>query len=504
MRRIGILEILQESNSMNPVRTERADFERFGVAAGAEVLARYGEVGTLAGFLRGMAAWQEKAEPVGLVRLHTWPCGPLSSETLAWILALLRTQLRAAGRLDGLLCSLHGSMVGEGEDDVEGAVLGVVREALGPAVPVVATLDLHAFVTPRMVELASALVAYHTSPHIDQVQTGVRAAGVLRRIHAGARPRSGTRRIPMISIAEAQSTALDPLKPIYERVVSLEQEPGVLSSAVLMTQGWLDLPGLGWSTLVVTDGDEERAGRIADELADACWAVRERLTEDFLSARESVDAAIAHRGAPVVIADGADATNSGAGGDSVHLLEEFLTRDIPGGALTIMVDREAVAEAMRVGEGGAFRFAVGGKRDRIFSKPLPVSGKVERIAPARYVLSGHGGHNLPVDMGRSAVVRLRDVTLLLVESPGPGSTPLMYRCVGLEPRAYKIVVVKSPAGFRAEYGPLASLIILADCPGCASPRYERLPYRRISRPLWPLDEIPDWRRVPWMDSGGSR
>lgn len=304
----------------------------------------------------------------------------------------------------------------------------------------------------------------------------------------------------MISIAEAQSTAMEPLRPIYDRVVALEREPGILSAAVLMTQGWLDLPGLGWSTLVVTDADEGRADALADELADACWRVREALTAEFLSASESVDRALAHSGAPVVIADGADATNSGAGGDSVHLLRELLGRDIPGGALTIMVDPHAVAEAVRVGEGGQFRFAVGGKRDRIFSTPLAVSGSVVRLAPARYVLSGHGGHNLPVDMGTGAAIRIRDVTLLLVEAPGPGSTPLMYRCVGLEPTAYKIVVVKSPAGFRAEYGPLASLILLADCPGCASPRYERLPYRRISRPLWPLDQIADWRSVPWIGS----
>lgn len=492
---------------MNPVLTERADFERFGVATGAGVLERFGEVGEIAGFLGGLRAWARQAEPVGIVRLHTWPSGPLSRDTLGWILGLLRAELLAAGELDGLLCSLHGSMVGETENDVEGALLAAIREVCGAALPVVASLDLHAFVTPRMVALASALVAYHTSPHVDQVETGVRASVVLERILGGARPRSGVRRIPMISIAEAQSTTMEPLSPIYRRVMELEREPGILSAAVLMTQGWLDVPGLGWSTLVVADGGQERADDLAGELADSCWNVREGLTAEFRSAAESVALAIAHFGAPVVIADGADATNSGAGGDSVHLLRELLARDVPGGALTTMVDRQAVAEAARVGEGGRFSFAVGGKRDRVFSSPLPVNGTVLRIAPARYVLSGHGGHNLPVDMGTCAAVRVRDVTLLLVEAPGPGSTPLMYRCVGLEPTAYKIVVVKSPAGFRAEFGPLASLIILADCPGCASPRYDRLPYRNISRPLWPLDRIDDWRSVPWIAAagqGGSR
>jgi len=102
-----------------------------------------------------------------------------------------------------------------------------------------------------------------------------------------------------------------------------------------------------------------------------------------------------------------------------------------------------------------------------------------------------------VDMGISAVVRIRDVRLLLVEAPGPGSTPMMYRCVGLEPKDHRVVIVKSPAGFRAEFGPFASLILLADCPGCASPRYERMPYNTISRPLWPIDPITDRGEAPW-------
>ena len=100
-------------------------------------------------------------------------------------------------------------------------------------------------------------------------------------------------------------------------------------------------------------------------------------------------------------------------------------------------------------------------------------------------------------MGRAAVVQVADVTLLLVERPGPGSTPLMYRCVGLEPKGFKVLIVKSPAGFRAEFGPFAADIILSDCPGCASSRFASLPYRKIARPLWPLDPIDDWREVAW-------
>ena len=273
----------------------------------------------------------------------------------------------------------------------------------------------------------------------------------------------------------------------------------MLSAAILMTQAYLDVPKLGWAVLIVTDNRPELGSQLADGFAAQCWPIREQLMMQFLEAPACLDRALACQGQPAVIADGADATNSGGGGDSVHLLREMIGRSIPGGALTIMVDPQAVAHAHGAGAGGAFAFAVGGKRDHVFSQPLKIEGKVGSLhEKAGYLLTGHGGNNLKIDMGRAAVVQVADVTLLLVERPGPGSTPLMYRCVGLEPKDFKIVIVKSPQGFRAEFGPFAADIILSDCPGCASSRFASLPYRKINRPLWPLDQIGDWREVAWI------
>ncbi len=126
-----------------------------------------------------------------------------------------------------------------------------------------------------------------------------------------------------------------------------------------------------------------------------------------------------------------------------------------------------------------------------------MSGDTFSIQPANYVLSGHLADKLQVDMGNSATIKLGDVTLLLVERPGPGSSPMMYRCVGLEPKDYKIVVVKSPAGFRAEYEPFAAGFVLSSCPGCANANLMALPYKSISRPVWPLDDMETWNEVAW-------
>ena len=208
MKRIGIIQILQETNCFNPVLTVRGDFENFGVGTGREVLTQYGEVGEIGGFIEGLKTWPEAVEPVGVLRLQAWSGGPAAQDTMDWFLALLTEQLGKAGRLDGLLIALHGAMMGADEPDMEGWLLEKIRGLVGPDLPVVASLDLHAYITGRMVRCASAMVAYLTFPHMDQRETGVRAANVLRRIFAGARPVSSLVRLPMITGGELQRAPL--------------------------------------------------------------------------------------------------------------------------------------------------------------------------------------------------------------------------------------------------------------------------------------------------------
>ena len=500
MQRIGIIQIKQESHSFNPVPTTRADFERFGYSLGEQVIERDGEVDELGGFLDGLRAFPHAVQPVGIMRAQAWSGGPVSTDCMRWLEEVLGEQLDRVLPVDGVLFSLHGAMAGAADDDLDGRWLDIVRRRVGPDVPIVASIDLHTYLTRCMIRHADLLVAYHTNPHMDMRQTGVRAATALQRLFDGAKPTPVIRRIPMTTSGEATATTSDALVPVFERVRELETDQRVLSAAVLMTQTWLDVPEMGWCVMIAADNDAPLAKQAADELAEMCWQSRTVQTSiEMFDAEQCVARALQQAGKPVVIADGSDAFNSGAPGDSTHLLAAMLGTRIDDGALTIMADPESVAYAQHVGEDGAFEMDVGGKRDRIFSRPIHVRGRVCFVRPTRYVTTdSHAAQNLPIDMGLGAAVRIDDVTILFVEYPGLGSTPMMYRCVGLEPTEYKIVVVKSPAGFRAEFGPIAADMILSDCPGCATSHLERLPFRHISRPVWPLDDVTDWRRVEWV------
>jgi microcystin degradation protein MlrC len=501
--RIAVGQLAQETNTFNPLPTTRLEFEAFGVHRGAELLERMADTNELGGFIQALREWSERPEIVGLQRLFAWPGGALTTATLDWLLRELLDSLRAHLPVDGVLLALHGALVADGTPDVEGEVLQAVREALGPRVALVATLDLHANVTARMVRAADALVLYHTAPHIDVFETGRRGAAVLRRILVeGARPITAFQKLPLVVPAE-QANTQDPTSVSHGlrlRLEELERHPRILSAGLATVQPWLDIPDLGASVLVVSDGDPELARRTCAELAADVWGKRRHYLPELVSVEEAVRAAREESEGLVVLSDSADATTSGAPGDSTWLLRELLEHDWPRPALLTLVAPGVVSEAARRGIGAELTTALGGVRDQRFSRPLTLRARVAALFEARFVMSGHLARNLAVDMGPSAVLRHRNIHVVVTSRSGPHFAPELFRAAGLDPFAAAVLVAKSPCGFRAAYAERARRILLVQAPGCAPADFWRYEYRRIPRPLWPWDECESWRPAPLLSS----
>lgn len=303
----------------------------------------------------------------------------------------------------------------------------------------------------------------------------------------------------MITPAEHHNTFTGLPAPLYRTVERWETEDDVLSAGLYMAMPWCDVPELGWTVSLTVTRRSAKWKTAVNDLAQECWNLKEAMCDvERFGPADVVARAIAHDGHPVVIGDGADATNSGSPGDQTHLLREFLKQErIPHGAVTFLVDPEAVASAKQAGVGGTYDGMVGATFAPEYSEPVHLRGIVERLLKVEFVLDGHIGHKLPIRMGDGAVVKSGDVTVLLVEKTGPGSTPRLYETAGIDPRAAGIVVAKSPAGFRAEYDPFAAATLLADCPGCASPHFDRLNFYRVNRPLWPLNRIERPEDAAW-------
>lgn len=489
--RIALGQLWQETNTFNPLPTTRAHFDQFGVSRGEDLLERMRDTNEMGGFIQSLRAWPEQPDLVGLVRLPAWPGGSVTADTFEWIVAEFTSAVRGAPPLDGVLLALHGAMVADGHPDVEGEVLAAVRKMVG-SIPIVATLDLHANVTQLMVDSADALVLFHTAPHIDVFETGQRAAAVLHRILIGqARPVTAFQKLPLVVPAERANTQ-DLTSVSYqfrERLEQLERTPGILAAGLATVQPWLDIPELGSAVVVVADRSAEAADQACRELAGDVWRRRREYLPELVPLEDAVRQAHAVGEGLVVLSDSADATTSGAPGDSTWLLKELLKYAWPNGALVPIVAPEVVERAGSLGEGAKLRTMIGGVRDSRFSHPIDIEAQIERLFQAQFVLSGHLAKNLPVDMGKSAVLRSRDVYIFATSKSGPHFAPEFFLSGGFDPFAASVLVAKSPCGFRAAYGERARRILLVRAPGCAPADFWNYDYRRIPRPLWPWDDV---------------
>ncbi len=490
--RIAIAQLWQETNTFNPLPTTRADFETFGVLRGNDLLEQMANTNELGGFIQSLRKWPESPEIVPLLRLPAWPSGRATAETFTWIFEEFSTAFRAAGKLDGVLLALHGAMAAHEHPDVEGEILASVRAIVGTHVPIVATLDLHANVTPLMANAADCLVLFHTAPHVDVFETGERATGVLHRLLTqGAKATTALVKVPCVLPAEKANTeiATGVSVELKRRLQAMESQAEVLAAGIATVQPWLDIPQLGSAVVVTTLSNQSLAEELAAELADTLWSRRHEYLPELVSIAEGVRAAFENPTGLVVLSDAADATTSGAPGDSVWLLQELLKYPWTRPVLVTLVSPEIVQEANRLGVGAEWSGSLGGVRDHAFGTRIPFNGQIERCFHAQFVLNGHLGKNLAIDMGESIVLRRGEVRVIVTSRSGPHFAPELFRAAGFDPFEAAVVVAKSPCGFRAVYAARAAAIYSVLAPGCAPPNFWEYRYEQIDRPLWPWDEM---------------
>ena len=498
--RIGIGQLWQETNTLNPCPTTRADFEAMGVSHGTEMIDDMANTNELGGFIQSLRRWHPAPEPIGLVRFSAWPSGIITCDAFNWMRCELMKQLQSNMPLDAVLLALHGSMVAEGHPDVEGDILEAVRQVIGNRIPLVATLDLHAQLTPAMLAATNVLVTYHSMPHIDIFETGQRGTEVMRRILMEAvDPVTAYQRVPVVLPAERSNTEADSgaASQRKRRLVELEKSEGVLTAGVTVVQPWMDVPELCSAVVVTTDGNEDLAAAHCAELATTLWDTRYEYVPELVSVSHAVQRAHQNQENGLsVLSDAADATTSGAPGDSVWILEELLKYEWKRPAIVTVVDPQTVERASGLDVSQQHEFTLGGKRDTRFGKSIANSFLINRRFQARFSMSGHIGKNLAIDMGPAVVLRRNNVYVFVTSKTGPHFAPELFRAAEMDPFQASLLVAKSPCGFRAAYGERASLILSVQAPGCAPADFHRSEFTNITRPLWPWDDITSWSPDP--------
>ena len=498
--RVAFGGFLHETNTFAP---SRAGMEAFEQGGGWPILTRGEAVfDAVRNVNVGAAGFVAEGTRRGWTLLPAlWaaatPSAQVTREAFERITGDLVERIQATLPVDAVYLDLHGAMVTEHVDDGEGEILRRVRAAIGPDMPLVASLDLHGNVTPLMVESADALIAYRTYPHVDMAETGGRTATYLAGI-IGTRLRHAKafRQLPFLIPIAWQATAMEPCRTIYGRRDELEGET-VPTLSFLPGFPAADFPDCGPSVVAygATQADADAA---ADEMAALVAASEAAFRGRVYTPDEGVREAIRIAEAatrPVVISDTQD--NPGAGGDSdtMGMVHALVRSDAKRAAIGLIVDPAAATAAHAAGVGATITIALGAKSRISGDAPLEAAFAVEALSDGNFVAGGpfYGGARMK--LGPCACLRIGDVRIAVASRKAQMADQAMYRQVGIEPTSQAILVNKSSVHFRADFEPIAETILVCAAPGPMPVDPAQLPWTRLRpgmrmSPLGPVFRAP--------------
>ena len=468
MARIAIGGFHHETNCFVNSRTDFAYFashrDRPPLVYGDDVFRWLaGTTFAIAGFVDDMRASHEL---VPLLWTSGGAGGMVTRDAFERIACSLVGSLSLAMPVDAVYLDLHGAMVTEDFEDGEGELLRRVRAAVGPGIPVAISLDYHANVTPQMVELSDALIAYRTYPHVDRVETGQYAAKAMQALLQRGRPAGrALRKSPFLIPLNGQCTLVDPSRSVVAR--SRVAEDGLINLSYLAGFPPSDLHWCGPS-VIAHAWTQATADRAADEMLEAILAEEANFAEAMVSPEEGVARAIAvsrTASRPVVIADTQDNPGCGGTSDSTGLLKALVAANAQGAVLGFLCDAEAAESAHAAGEGAQISLALGGRSGPQGMTPLEARYAVTRLGSGQFDSDGAVSGGRKIDVGPMALLTLGGVSIVVTSKRLQAYDKAGFRHVGIEPAKQKILALKSTCHYRAEFEPIAAEVIVVLAPG---------------------------------------
>jgi microcystin degradation protein MlrC len=482
-----------ETNTFSPLATPLAAFGPDGPTFGRAAFEAARGTRTGLGAFIDLAAARGAAIEVA-VNATANPSGIVAAAAYAQLADSIVEAVR--GGCDAVLLDLHGAMVAAGVDDGEGELLRRIR-AVDREAPIAVALDLHGNITPAMVDAADVIVGFKTYPHVDMYETGGHAARLLFAwIDGGPRPYTAWAQPPLLSHTLRSATAEGAMQRAVERAKRMEAD-GLLAATVFAGFSLADFRDAGMS-LVTVGRSREEAQAAADALARQVWAERDDFVYRSEPLAQSVARAMAMRtpGRPVLLLDHGDNVMAGGTCDTTTLLEECLRRGMTGIGVGPLADGVTVAQAFNAGVGGRLRVALGNKVPLGLpapqAAPFACDVTVRALGDGRFRITGPIYTGETWTMGRTAVLAHASFTVVVCERPMEPLDLAVFTCVGVDPRSFDFVLLKSRMYCRPTFVPIAAGLVECDSRGVCSSDYELFRFRRLRRPIYPLDRDARW------------
>jgi microcystin degradation protein MlrC len=428
------------------------------------------------------------------------PAGPVEEGFFKEFLEELRERMTANGPVDGVYLCQHGAAVATHTHDPDGDMFALVREVVGPDVPVIATLDLHANVSDVMMDATDMMIGYRTNPHVDMLERGQEAARAMLEMFDGVRPVKHRVRLPLVAPSVTQLTAEGYPYGDLIRLGQTRIDDAVMNVTILSGFAFGDTPKNGMTVITHTRGDPALAKRVTNELAEAGWADRERYRPTMITLDDAVARAKAVGDDPAVepllFADPADNPGGGGRGNTTFILKALLDANVQGCVLSVFFDKAAVEAAVAAGVGKPVRITLNAGEDNEFSEPLAVEARVVSLHDGAFVGKYGMVAGTTANTGPTAVLDLGGVTVICISKRQQCRSSDYLSAFGIDPAACRSIVVKSRGHFRAGFQHLfpPERILEVDVPGLTSPNLANFDWRFLPRPVFPLDAEVSWSR----------
>jgi microcystin degradation protein MlrC len=478
MLTIAVGGLHHETNTFAPSKATLEDFLRAGgwpgLCRGEQLFEKTAGINLpITGFIEAARGAGHSLKP--LLWANATPSNVVTEEAYETMVAMLLEDLAALRGLDALYLDLHGAMVTEHLEDGEGELLRRVRALVGRALPVVCSLDLHANITPQMLELSDGLVVFRTYPHVDMAATGKRAFAYLNDLLAGRRGHKAWRQLPFLIPLTAGCTLVEPAKGLYDAVERLEEKERI---SVSFACGFspADIRDCGPSA--VAYGPTRQAAEAAADAVQAEALAREAaFGARIFQPDEAVDYArgrAAEMGLPIVIADTQDNPGAGGDGNTVGLLRALVAGGAKGAVFGLLIDAPSAAQAHRLGEGSRAVFRLG-------LPPFETEAVVRKLGDGRFTCTGPFYEGARMELGPMALLDVNGVLVALASRKVQAADQEMFRCLGVEPARQPILALKSSVHFRAHFQPIAGEVIVAAAPGPNPVDHRLLAYKRLRK-----------------------
>jgi len=482
-----------ETNTFSPLATPLASFGADGPLFGRAAFesARGTRTG-LGAFIDAAAARGDEIEVA--VNATAYPSGTVEAAAYEELAGRIVEAVR--GGCDAVLLDLHGAMVAQGADDGEGELLRRIR-AVAPEVPLAVALDLHGNITPAMAAAADVMVGFKTYPHIDMYETGAHAARLLFGwIDGGPRPVVGFAQPPLLSHTLRSATGEGAMRRAVEAAQRMEED-GLPAATVFAGFSLADFHDAGLSIVTVGRSRHE-AQRAANTLARQAWAERDGFVYRSDPLPQSVARALAmpRTGRPVLLLDHGDNVMAGGTCDTTVLLEQCLRQGMRGLGVGPLADAATVARAASAGVGSRIRVALGNKVP--LGLPAPQAAPFEcdvtvlALGDGRFRITGPIYTGETWTMGRTAVLAHESFTAVVCERPMEPLDLAVFESVGLDPRAFDFLLLKSRMYCRPTFVPISAGLVECDSRGVCSSDYGLFEFRKLRRPIYPLDPQADY------------